>query len=68
MRKYLVHNDFHSSHGIFELFEGLAIENMDDPLAITQPLINGSVKTNALASLNGLHKVPDGSAQHQVLN
>ncbi|KAI9706950.1 MAG: hypothetical protein M1820_004536 [Bogoriella megaspora] len=39
----IVHNDFHQSHGIFRLFDGLEIQNMDQHLALRpKPEVNGA--------------------------
>jgi methylenetetrahydrofolate reductase (NADPH) len=51
----IVHNDFHSTHGIFRLFDGLEVKNMDDPAAVTKPVING-VHANGMGELNGSFK------------
>ncbi|KAJ9635829.1 methylenetetrahydrofolate reductase (NAD(P)H) met13 [Coniosporium apollinis] len=37
----IVHNDFHEQHGIFPLFEGLEVKDMEKPLHV-----NGEVATN----------------------
>lgn len=60
----IVHNDFHSAHGIFSLFEGLEVNNMDDPAAVTEPVMNG-VHANGTAELNGLFK-PDETVFNEV--
>lgn len=52
-----VHNDFHSTHGIFDLLEGLRVENMDDPSAVTKPVINGHFLVDGAARMNGVHQV-----------
>lgn len=33
-------NNFHKTHGIFELFDGLGMKNMDDPTS-AEPYTNG---------------------------
>jgi methylenetetrahydrofolate reductase (NADPH) len=42
-----VHNDFHETHGIFPVFEGLEIADIDKPLHVVKdiPIINGSSKS-----------------------
>ena len=62
----LVHNDFHSTHGIFRLFDGLEVKNMDDPSAVTESVING-ISANGKPKLNGSHK-PDGTVFDEVNN
>jgi methylenetetrahydrofolate reductase (NADPH) len=32
----LVHNDFHKSHGLFPLFDGLTVKNLDEPFEISE--------------------------------
>lgn len=54
----IVHNDFHSTHGIFRLFDGLKVKNMDDPAAVTEPVINGG-HANGTAELNGHFKADE---------
>lgn len=51
-----VHNDFHFTHGIFDLLEGLRVENMDDPSAVTKPVINGHCPTDGVVRMNGAHQ------------
>jgi len=41
-----VHNDFHQTHGIFPLFDGLEIENIEKPQHVVRdnspgPVMNG---------------------------
>jgi methylenetetrahydrofolate reductase (NADPH) len=40
-----VHNDFHVTHGIFSLFDGLKVQDMDKPLHTTGAL-NGDSNEN----------------------
>ncbi|MCJ1286733.1 hypothetical protein MMC26_006079 [Xylographa opegraphella] len=49
----IVHNDFHQSHGIFSLFDGLEVNNMDqmDEFMTNGPSLNG-YSTNG-HSMNG---------------
>lgn len=37
----IVHNDFHQTHGLFPLFDGLSVEDLDKPQAVP----NGSIDT-----------------------
>ncbi len=53
-----VHNDFHSTNGIFRLFDGLEVKNMDDPAAVTEPITNG-IHVNGKAELNGSFKADE---------
>ncbi|KAH8592903.1 methylenetetrahydrofolate reductase-like protein [Bisporella sp. PMI_857] len=55
----IVNNDFHQSHGIFRLFDGLAVENIDTPfqtenLNHSVPTTNG---TNGIKHTNGVNGV-----------
>jgi len=44
----IVHNDFHQSHGLFPLFDGLSVENIDKPFEATSaPVTNGINGTSA---------------------
>ena len=63
----IVHNDFHSTHGIFDLLEGLRVENMDDPCAVTKPVINGHVPTDGVARMNGVHQVDASGLAGELL-
>ncbi len=63
-----VHNDFHSTHGIFDLLKGLRVENMEDPSAVTKPAINGHYPTNGVARMNGIHQVDASGAASEILN
>jgi methylenetetrahydrofolate reductase (NADPH) len=53
---FVVHNDFHVTHGIFPLFDGLQVQDMEQPLHSTG-LINGDSKnvttTNDESTTNG---------------
>jgi methylenetetrahydrofolate reductase (NADPH) len=53
-----VHNDFHVTRGIFPLFEGLEVKDMDKPLAT-----NGHVESNGT---NGHHKTNDINGTHRT--
>ncbi len=62
-----VDNDFHSSGGIFNLFKGLQVQDLDGPLSSSKPTVNGH-SPKPLAELNGNHKVTDGKVFDEVLN
>ena len=47
-------NDFHKTHDIFELFEGLEVPNMDT-VATAEPFVNGH-KGASGPFVNGDHK------------
>jgi methylenetetrahydrofolate reductase (NADPH) len=52
---FVVHNDFHESRGIFPIFDGLEVKDMDKPLhnpSADIPGVNGSEATNGT---NGVH-------------
>jgi methylenetetrahydrofolate reductase (NADPH) len=54
--KFVVHNDFHVTHGIFPLFEGLQVPDMEKPLHSTGVINNDSGSaptTNGDATTNG---------------
>lgn len=59
----LVHNDFHSTHGIFKLFNGLQVADLDDPAKRTKHT-NGD--DQATAQLNGTHKPNDPNVFNEV--
>ena len=63
----VVDNDFHSTHGVFELFRGLQVKNMDGPLDYNKPTVNGH-DPKPLAELNGFHKKSDTRVFNEVLN
>ncbi|CAG8960999.1 hypothetical protein HYFRA_00002539 [Hymenoscyphus fraxineus] len=43
----IVHNDFHQTHGLFPLFDGLAVENLEKPFEVhTNGVESNGVKTN----------------------
>jgi len=62
----IVHNDFHSTHGVFDLFEGLAVPGIDSPPKTTNQAKNDLHK--ATAQLNGVHKPDDPAVFHQINN
>jgi methylenetetrahydrofolate reductase (NADPH) len=46
---HVVHNDFHVTRGIFPIFDGLQVENMDTQLhqpSVDLPTTNGHHQTN----------------------
>ena len=59
----LVNNDFHSTHGIFALFDDLLVTGMDDRAG-------ASIQTNGdnhvTAQLNGSHKPDDPNVFNEV--
>lgn len=63
----IVDNDFHSARGIFELFDGLQVKNLDGPLEENRPVVNGHAPKD-IAELDGLHKRQDGSVFQELLN
>ncbi|KAL8999913.1 MAG: hypothetical protein Q9169_001319 [Polycauliona sp. 2 TL-2023] len=63
----IVDNDFHSSSGIFDLFDGLQVQELDGPLASSKPTVNGH-SPKPIAELNGTHKVTNGKVFDEVLN
>jgi methylenetetrahydrofolate reductase (NADPH) len=48
----LVHNDFHQTHGLFPLFEGLEVADLDKEIDFSYS--NGTPETNGT---NGVHIV-----------
>lgn len=63
----IVDNDFHSSRGIFELFHGLQVKNLDGPLENNKPMVNGHAPKDII-ELDGIHKMTDGRVFQEVLN
>lgn len=42
-----VHNDFHQTHGLFPLFDGLSVEGLEKPYEVqTNGVETNGVKTN----------------------
>jgi methylenetetrahydrofolate reductase (NADPH) len=54
-----VHNDFHAARGIFPIFDGLEVKDMDKQLhepSIDLPGVNGhDESTNGTSETNGTH-------------
>lgn len=44
------------------------VENLDDPSAITKPVIRGYRETNGMAMLNGIHRVTADNMSQEILN
>ncbi len=63
----IVDNDFHSTRGIFELFDDLQVKNLDGPLANSEPVVNGHAPQD-IAGLNGIHRTTDVRVFDEVLN
>lgn len=63
----IVDNDFHSTHGIFDLFDGLEVKNLDGPLEGSMPAANGHLP-KGIAELNGTHKTTDSRVFQEILN
>ena len=66
----IVHNDFHSTHGIFELFEGLEVKDLDKEVAKPEEhLANGHMYTNGHVNGTDQHVETNHVASHaQKLN
>ena len=58
-----MNNDFHSTHGIFTLFDGLSVTDIDDKTG-TNKQINGD--SHVSAQLNGSHKPDDPNVFNEV--
>jgi hypothetical protein len=60
-----VHNDFHETHGIFKVFEGLEVKDMDKTVEISKDLIDAPTEqhlsngTNGINGTNGVHSVDE---------
>jgi methylenetetrahydrofolate reductase (NADPH) len=54
---YLVHNDFHATRGIFPLFDGLEVKDIEKPLhtaSVDMPTSNGhNEENNGTRDTNG---------------
>lgn len=61
-----VDNDFHSTRGIFDLFDGLQVEDLNGSLDNIKPLVNGH-SPKPVAELNGTYKA-SGHVYNEVLN
>lgn len=63
---FLVHNDFHQTHGLFPLFDGLEVKDIDVPFtAATNGIESNGVDVKA-APAPGIENVPltNGTATH----
>ncbi|KAL8873891.1 MAG: hypothetical protein Q9174_000694 [Haloplaca sp. 1 TL-2023] len=63
----IVDNDFHSTHGIFDLFDGLQVQNLNSTLENSKPAVNGHTP-KPIVELNGTHKETNGDILHAVPN
>lgn len=62
----IVHNDFHSTHGIFDLFDGLQVKGMDEP---PKPIEEAKAdQEKAAVEMNGIHKAINLETANEVLN
>ena len=52
---FVVHNDFHESRGIFPIFDGLEVKDMDKPLHNLSADIPGVNDSEATNGTNGVH-------------
>jgi methylenetetrahydrofolate reductase (NADPH) len=61
---YLVHNDFHQTHGLFSLFDGLVVEDLDKPFEV--PHTNGTAETNGVNGTKPAEDLPltNGDGSH----
>lgn len=55
----LVHNDFHQTHGLFPLFDGLEVENLEKEVEAIHTNSNGTEERatngiNGIGSINGI--------------
>ncbi|KAL1640715.1 methylenetetrahydrofolate reductase (NAD(P)H) met13 [Diplodia intermedia] len=56
----IVHNDFHIDNGIFALFDGLEVKDLDkEPHVTAESEVNGHSAINGEAHANGESKIPD---------
>jgi len=54
-----VHNDFHQTHGLFPLFDGLTVQDLDKPFE-AEPLSNGVCEASVIngTKSKGAESVP----------
>lgn len=70
----IVHNDFHSTHGIFELFEGLKVKGLDEAPKLEEQqhqLTNGYTNgyTNGIGhDMDANHVAPNAQELNQQIN
>jgi methylenetetrahydrofolate reductase (NADPH) len=52
----LVHNDFHQTHAIFPLFEGLEIKDIEKPLHVIKdlPVLTAHIEVDETNQMNGV--------------
>ena len=63
----LVHNDFHKSHGLFTLFEGLEVDGLDQPYEVKEAT-NGVSSPNGVSVANGTDRPFPVSHESRPLN
>ncbi|MCJ1464511.1 hypothetical protein MMC07_003124 [Pseudocyphellaria aurata] len=63
----IVHNDFHSTHGIFDILKGFEVKNMDDLSGTIKHDTNGYHQSNGTPELNGDYHIDDKAAKNEVL-
>ncbi|GAM88328.1 hypothetical protein ANO11243_063610 [Dothideomycetidae sp. 11243] len=56
----IVHNDFRRERGIFPLFDGLSVPDLDQTLEITPDVLEQYKKTRRISLTNG-HTMPNGN-------
>jgi methylenetetrahydrofolate reductase (NADPH) len=60
----IVHNDFHETHALFSLFDGLSVKGLDRPFEpVVSVISNGpssvkGVPVNGDVDANGLENIP----------
>lgn len=55
----IVDNDFHQTHAIFSLFEGIEADDLDKSFAVEKPAVNGHQSSDHSPIANGAHKEVD---------
>lgn len=62
----IVHNDFHSTHGVFALFDGLEVPDIGERPKSSKQAKNDEKEVTA--QLNGIHKPDDPAIFNQINN
>jgi methylenetetrahydrofolate reductase (NADPH) len=58
-----VHNDFHKSHGLFSLFDGLSVENIDMPYEAHGNGVAESNGVNGADKAGGVENIPSANGE-----
>jgi methylenetetrahydrofolate reductase (NADPH) len=65
----LVHNDFHHSHGLFPLFDGIEVADLDTEIVVDVVQTNGHdvLETNGTNGVNGVNGIKPAATDNAPL-